>query len=346
MKNMNYNSKLIAIVVLLLITIFTSCSKDDANNNTQSKPAENVYVAGTEYNIPTGKYIAKYWKNGKAVNLTDGTKESFPVDIKVVNNDVYVLGYEAPDNVYWKNGVKTILTPISNPENELLEKMFIDNNNIYFFGRLKNKYVYLKNNDPAVELFTEQLPSQVIYFVENGNVYVVVTGKINNIVGTRLYKNNSLVRDYVEPNRINSIYVKNDIVYACGYTSLPNNVYKSTYWKDGVATALPAENRNSIAAKIFVSDANDVYVSGEVMQSGNNLPYRCYWKNSDIFIKSELYIKEMFSYNNNFYGASNKSDELKGIDIAQYQKNNEFITLGEGKSQSRVEAIYVTKNND
>ena len=54
---------------------------------------EDVYVAGYVYN--GSYYVAKYWKNGKAVPLSDGMGPSIAYAITLSGNDVYVAGYEA-----------------------------------------------------------------------------------------------------------------------------------------------------------------------------------------------------------------------------------------------------------
>jgi hypothetical protein len=84
-----------------------------------------VYVAGYEVEateVAPGSFlvtnVAKVWKNGVAMTLTDGRNPAVARDIAVVGPDVYVAGYELADALVgsvfvakvWKNGVPVPLS--------------------------------------------------------------------------------------------------------------------------------------------------------------------------------------------------------------------------------------------
>ena len=73
-----------------------------------------MYVCGFEENSKNIA-VAKYWKNGDPVILTDGASIAYANAIDVVGQDVYVAGTENNSAgyavaKYWKNGVPIALT--------------------------------------------------------------------------------------------------------------------------------------------------------------------------------------------------------------------------------------------
>lgn len=103
--------------LIMIVLGFLSCKKK--NPNPVEGPAEvDVYVAGKEYNGSIA--IAKYWKNGQAIALTDGTKTAYANSIVVGGSDVYVAGDESNRYngmgiaKYWKNGKAMELTDGTN----------------------------------------------------------------------------------------------------------------------------------------------------------------------------------------------------------------------------------------
>ena len=126
--------------ILLTLTIFlNSCSNDEETTDNE----KDIYICGYER---IGNYnVAKYWKNGVPVQLTDGTRDAETVAITGKENDIYVLGYEMNDEdnrviKYWKNGVGTSITDGNSPV--WAYSMTVAGNDVYIAGYEHNDKNY------------------------------------------------------------------------------------------------------------------------------------------------------------------------------------------------------------
>ena len=90
-------------------------------------------MAGDENN---GHSVAKYWKEGTAISLTesltDGSNSAVANAISVVGTDVYVAGFEANGTKsiakYWKNGVGVNIATDASSLGSEARAMFISTN--------------------------------------------------------------------------------------------------------------------------------------------------------------------------------------------------------------------------
>jgi hypothetical protein len=182
-----------------------------------------VYVAGTER---PSLFIAKYWKNGAEVNLTDGSHDADARSIFVSNGDVYVAGMETdntnnPDHIYfsvakyWKNGQAVTLSDGSFPAEAY--SIFVSGSDIYVAG-------YETTPDPL--------------HIGNGN-HVAKYWK--NGVGVNL-------TDGASSCEANSIYVLDKDVYVAGY-----ELGQAKYWKNGTPVNLSSQGFLGEAYSIFVN---------------------------------------------------------------------------------------------
>ena len=190
-----------------------------------------IYVTGSE-NSSTA-YIAKCWKNGVPIilNEIDHTFDSEATDIIVLGSDVYVSGNQKLDNdnnlaIYWKNGVRTIL---SNPTNNTYTTAItIEGNNKYIIGYEINGAI----RTPLIWI---------------NDIPTVLTSGINNayardvaVIGTKIYITGSV--------NIAGIY------YAI-YWMKDSAIANSTF----VTKTLSARNGT---AKAIAHIGNDIYISG------------------------------------------------------------------------------------
>lgn len=217
-KSFFKNTAVLAIVVLTILGA-ASCKK---NNNTNA--TNGIFVAGYEENTP-GKNIAKYWKDGVAVSLTDGAFDAIADAIGNVGNDIYVSGYETNAAgkkmaKYWKNGSKFDLITDGSVDSRA-NSIFVNGSDVYIAGFYGNKAVYWKN------------------------------GIITNLT------------DGTSPSAAYSIFVSGNDVYVAG-NQKRGDQGSAIYWKNGTPNFLFTDNiyanKFSLADKIIV-DNNDVYIS-------------------------------------------------------------------------------------
>lgn len=97
--------------------LLTTGSVASASATSIAVEGDNVYVAGWEgdyMGVVGGRgTVGKYWKNGSAVHLTNGSTYAYITSLAVDGGDVYVAGYEGVNQqlraTYWKNGQAMVL---------------------------------------------------------------------------------------------------------------------------------------------------------------------------------------------------------------------------------------------
>ena len=276
---------------LTLCFCLNACTKqvaekcaDPANKSSAVDLKGNLFVCGYESN---GKhYIAKYWRDGIGVSLTDGTHDAYATGIFVVNNDVYVSGYERNDAAhevakYWRNGTAVILS--NQTKNNYATGIVVQNNNVYVSGyedgSLHTAKYWLSGNEILLNTGVSYSEANSI-FVDGDDVYVggTAASALSSFIYAAYWKNGVLsFLPTAENSYLYSIFVKDNNIFTAGY--LDPGI--AAYWKNNNKTELTgfvAGSQHSESFSVF-ADGKNIYVAGMEFVSGF---YRATcWKNNN-----------------------------------------------------------------
>lgn len=286
----------------------------NASVNAVVAVGSDVYAAGYDIYKSSGKIpglvsVAKYWKNGTPISLSDGTHDAYAYDIKVVGNDVYVVGEQINPDIttsqatIWKNGVATTLTIADNGVYESRAySLSVVGNDVYVLG--------------------------AIYY----NAAYSITVWKNGIATPITDKNNA--NTYAS-----SIFVSGTDVYVAGRDSALNGgeVNVATVWKNGVKTSLTTgQNGDAGADDIFVL-GTDVYVAGYENRIAK------FWKNgTPTSLTDGINYAEAQSITvsgTDVYVAFSDYDKTIAKSVAKVWKNGTVTTYGDGINESYINSI-------
>ncbi|MEO6406998.1 MAG: hypothetical protein ABIY51_07520 [Ferruginibacter sp.] len=278
----------------------------------------NVYVFGNETS-PGPNSIIKYWKNGVATNVSDGSRDCFISHAFIsANNDMYIAGQEwdaagfTSNAKLWKNGIQTDITGLS----------------------------FLSSN--ATDVFVNGTDVYVSYDLDD-----IATGYSS----ARLWKNgtSTTLSNGAANFHATCVYVSGSDVYVGG-TSTPtaSTVSRAIIWKNGIAQYLNNGLNNSIVRKILVS-GTDVYAVGQDNVGGIGTGRAVVWKNGvPVYLTdgltSDAMANDIFIDGTDIYVCGRKSSGGSG-EIAQLWKNGVATILSVSGSNGIAQSVYV-KNAD
>jgi hypothetical protein len=220
---------------------------DGISANSIIVSGNDVYVAGDGaivYTCPRNapcmlpvRFVAKYWKNGVPVILSDSTKINSASSIAISGSDVYVAGFESVWSLntakYWKNSQPVVLSTRQSETNSIA----VSGNDVYVAGWEDFKPTYWKNGIP-VKLSDETGNANSIAVSGSGDVYVA--GKENTATGTvvKYWKNgNPVTLSSKIPSYATSIAVSGNDIYVAGQEVIGTK-YCAGYWKNGIWVTL------------------------------------------------------------------------------------------------------------
>jgi carboxypeptidase family protein len=314
--------------VLGTITIINSCL-----DTTRA----DIYVAGYEFNGSVA--VAKYWKNGQAISLTDGTENAYASSIAVVGGDVYVAGHEynggANDYIakYWKNGQVI-------PQQCGSNSIAVVGSDVYTAGVEYNGSVgvatYWKNGQATALSDGTKTTIASSVAVVGSDVYVAGYDSIGPGPVAKYWKNGQVIplTDGTNYAVANSIVVVGSDVYVVGYEQIGPSYgnYVAKYWKNGQAITVA----DGMQATSIALVGSDVYVAG------NGAGGAMYWKNGQaISLTGGSYAKSIAVVGRDVYvaGVEGNWPNL----TATYWKNGQAIALTDGTNSSDARSIVVVK---
>ncbi len=237
-----------------------------------------VYVSGFEYNGKKTdetdhgrKAVAKYWKNGVAVVLTDGSHEARALSIFVKDADVYVTGYEEVSSTvvsnnlhairYWKNGKSIDLTVEKHlsDNNDFSEghSIFVDGKNVYIAGTQSGIATYWKNGLPVKLVKGENLhqTGKIIEPVSSTATSIVVSGSDIYVAGTQdtLSLQNSEAKYWKNGKEQTLTHAPEDLYGDVFLSICGKNAYITTGLRDG---------SDELVAKLWKNNSPAILIRG------------------------------------------------------------------------------------
>ncbi len=297
-----------------------------------------VFVTGSEMNSD-GFQVAKYWKNGTPIELSDGKSSISVSSITIAGNTIYVVGteYKASErNIkLWINGAESNVTTSTKA---VAFDITIDGTDIYIAG-YENKgaqdiATYWKNGTPTY-LTDGSRPALIRSIaISGGNIYAAGFEYNESKAVAKYWKNGVPVAltDGLKSASSRDIAVEGNDVYVCGVES-ENSVETAKFWKNGNVTTLGDKINRSFTVAMAVKGSS-TYITG--MDNGLGR----YWKNGIVTPfaqnESEAYPMAVYLVNDDVFLAGTVLTTK-----AAYWKNGSQVVLNNGTYSAVAASIYV-----
>jgi hypothetical protein len=308
MKNLfsfNHRSYNFSLLVLMMLVLFAigGCKKSESgspqNNDSITTIIPKSEIVGYEYK--GDMRMGKYWKNGVATYLSDGTTDVQVFSVSVSGTDVFMAGVEKNESGsmyddaskmprFWKNGTSIGMNVFDFGVGASVGTSGVATS-VYAFGSTAYIAGYMCDgscNDAVAVLWTNGGTPVLLSNQFNGDSYansVFVSGDgtiytagnksftYGNGEQAIVWVNGTEnpLTDGTGVSQANSIFVSGSDVYVCGgfFNSDISGYWRAVYWKNGAINYLTDGSSFAMANSIFVS-GSDVYVAGEKSVNGSS----------------------------------------------------------------------------
>lgn len=244
-----------------------------------------VYVAGA--NRSSGTYVATVWKDGEALNFTNGLYNSFATSVHVDDKTFYVSGIEAVGHhyaTYWKtvDGVPQPIAALNETTNDAETfSMFVNGTDVYVAGTENQGagvgYVAKVWKNGSATQLTTSVGGAFSVFVSGSDVYVAGIEPTDAGASAMLWKNGTgtSLLPTIERAEARAVTVSEGKVYVA-MQYFEGSIQLIKVWVDGTEETINSSSTGSLVRSIFVSDG-DVYLAGA--ENIDNLMKATVWKN-------------------------------------------------------------------
>jgi len=339
---MNKLKSLLLVCLLIGATVFLGCDNKEDEEYIEVDELlalePNMYLVGS---LSGKNNIAKLWKSGESINLTNGTYDACANSIYVSGNDVYIAGIENTNketavNGYstnyfakqWKNGTAQNLT--DGTLDARANSVFVSGNDVYVAGQIDTDYsrfaVLWINGEE--QYHGEGVANSV--YVSGNEVYVAGSRWLPNKQTRAVLWKDGEAQYFTDGSEATSVFVSGGNVYVAGYEKVEgvNNTYVPKLWINGetqnISTGIES-SQISAAWSVFVS-GSDVYVCGNIADAQRNR-YARLWKNG---VEQTL--------------ADDKSEESVALSVIV--KGSDVYVLGFGMKNNGAIRGKVWKNGE
>lgn len=276
-----------------------------------------TYIAG--YVINENNYsVATVWKDGVAISLTDGTKNSVANSVFEIEGDIYAGGYIDMDNnkglcpIIWKNG--KVDASLCNESTSGSINSITKANNIFY----------------AVGCYGEWVDGEYYEF-------------------PAIWKDGIRMPLLETPGEASSLSVVGNDVYVGGYEKISKDLSSRIIWKNGTSEKIGEDGFLADVKALYVDAQNpsDVYLGGYIWKSGESFTtaYQC--KNGEeLFLtdgSTHAGVGSIIEYQGNIYAAGYIGNEYD-ILLSVVWKNGQVYKImsdGDKEGHSSINSFLI-----